>query len=51
MKYLKNYNTFILENKHTYNSKKFKNLIGLNISEIIDGDFACSNNFNLKSYN
>ena len=46
MKYLKNYNTFILEEikYHDYSNKDFTTLIGLNIPNNIDGDFNCNDN-------
>ena len=45
MKYLKNYNTFILERiDFDYNNQKLTTLIGLDISEIVDGYFSCSFN-------
>jgi hypothetical protein len=46
MKYLKNYNTFILEKYkyHDYSTKEYTSLIGLNIPEFIDGDFNCNEN-------
>ena len=43
MKYLKNYNTFILES-HDYNGQELTTLVGLNIPEIVDGYFYCDNN-------
>ena len=43
MKYLKNYNTFILESL-IISGKELTTLVYENIPEIIDGDFSCSNN-------
>ena len=45
MKYLKNYNTFILEKLYmNFSDKQLTTLIGLNISEICDDYFICSHN-------
>ena len=38
MKYLKNYNTFILENSNNNLNKKIKSFVDSNIPEMVDGD-------------
>ena len=43
MKYLKNYNTFILED-FDFTNIKLTTLLGLGIPEIGEGDFSCSQN-------
>ena len=43
MKYLKNYNTFILED-FDFTNIKLKTLLGLGIPEIGEGNFICSQN-------
>ena len=43
MKYLKNYNTFMLESLD-YSDKYLKTLVDLNISDFVDGYFNCSSN-------
>jgi hypothetical protein len=48
MKYLKSYNTFILENL-TFSKQDLKTLIGLNIPEYTKGFFDCSKNPLLNS--
>ena len=44
MKYLKNYNTFILESISSYSDENLTSLEGLGISEIVDYNFNCSIN-------
>ena len=44
MRYLKNYNTFILESYLSYSSEDLTTLVGLDLPEKHDGDFDCSNN-------
>lgn len=51
MKYIKNYNTFVLENSdysYNYSNQELDSLIQLNIPEIVNEDFDCSEN-NLTS--
>ena len=48
MKYLKNYNTFLLEHTIDYYNKKLTTLVGLDIPEFVTGDFYCHHN-NLTS--